>query len=157
HSKFADGHHLRLSRHLAVTRTSFFCITCGIMWMGTHAREDKAGMRFSQIEREFTRSKINARIYNACDPTLKSSPNYIFAVSFETRGINVGMAIEEQAEYPFQTTSYFIKYSLRNLSMSNKFQLTLTKGDTFSYTLIERRCSFQWRVSRESNTLPKLR
>src|ERR1700726_4746870 len=103
--ELANGHHLRLLRHFTVTRSNLLRMRGSIVWVRANAREDHTRMRLRQFQRVFAGSEITPRINDAGNAPLKGSLNDGFTVGIETSGVNVAVAINEQEEYPFETSS----------------------------------------------------
>src|SRR5579863_1782505 len=73
----------------------------GIMRVRANTGEDYAAMRFRQRQGVLARSEIAASINHACNAPLEGSLNDGFSVGIETRGVDVAVAIDEQAMCPF--------------------------------------------------------
>jgi hypothetical protein len=90
-----------LLRHLANLYTDLITIGGSVVWMYTGAREYYARMCLCQGQSSATRSQVATWINHASDATSDGRLNHSFAISVEAGGVNVGMAIDEQAHYPF--------------------------------------------------------
>src|SRR5258708_30160913 len=100
--KLTYSHYFRLLRHLANLYTNLIDIGGRVVWMYTGAREYHARMCLCQGQSSATRSQVATWINHASDATSDGRLNHSFAISVEAGGVNVGMAIDEQAQLSFR-------------------------------------------------------
>src|SRR5437879_10723836 len=100
--KLTYSHYFRLLRHLANLYTDLIAIGGSVVWMDTGTREYYARMCLCQGQSSATRSQVATWTNHACDATSDGRLNHSFAISVEAGSVNVGMAIDEQAQLSFR-------------------------------------------------------
>src|SRR5690348_8272178 len=95
-AKLPDGHHLRFLSHHAILRLHLSRIGRSLVRMRTHTCENGSRIRLSQSQRRPAGSQIAAWINNARHTASKRGLDDSLPVDIKARGINVGVAINEQ-------------------------------------------------------------
>src|SRR5947209_2831947 len=106
--KLTNSYHARLMDHLAKMCAHLIIVGSGVVGVDAHASKNHARVCLCQDNGGPTGSEITARINHAGHTTRHGSRNDGFAVSVETSGVNVGMAIDEQTRYPFHSSLHLV-------------------------------------------------